>query len=459
MNEERKNNSEMEYEPVPSFEDDPNFSALLGIHNKTVNSSVERQTIDPSEEDEFAATKRMDLNEKLPHDLSVDQIGSHDTLRVQSSFMSEKAEHTMLEQSDKKRPKKKKKKMSRTVSTLIWLGSVIAVAVFIAVMVIVVARDVYGMGKGTQSDPREIELYIDPGDTLYDVVEMLSEEGIIQSKLVFKAFVKFTKVDTTIQYGMHVFDDTMGYGEILATLREQTAFKDVVNVTIPEGSNLDEIAALLQEKGVIEKASAFKDALIDRVVTSTLIASAPQDRNIHYAFEGYLFADTYQFYLNSTPAMAAQKMLDRLEEVYTEQMRKDTWSMGWSCHQVLTLASIVEKETNGCTLEQKQKVAAVFINRLNWVGEPRYLGSTPTITYANKYGEQYNTNTDGGYEGLPPGPICSPSENSIRAVIYATDNFDYYYFVTDSNGKFYFSRTYREHQNIIASLKRQGLWS
>lgn len=455
MNDEQK--KDLGYEPMPSFEDDPNFNSLLGLDQKQGSPDV--IPVPDPEEDAFTATKRMDFNKDLPRDLSMEQVDyRQDELRVRPRTAARRAE-SQSNRKDGKNGKKSKKKLSGAMVNLIWIGGTVLVAILIAILAIVLLRDAYGLGKGDMNNPREIECYIEQGSTLYDVIDMLHEEDIIQNTLVFKAFVKLSKVDTTIQYGLHTFRDTMGYSDILATLREQTAFKETVTVTVKEGSTLDEIAALLAEKGVVESASKFKDALIDHIVTSDLLRAEPDDRNIHYDFEGYLFPDTYNFFLNSTPDMPAKTMLERMEEKYTEQMRTDTWNMGWSTHQVLTLASIVEKETRGCEMEQKEKVAAVFLNRLNWQNQPHYLGSTPTISYANQYGALYNTNADGGYEGLPPGPICSPSVESIKAVIYAKKNFDYYYFVTDKNGQFYFTKSYKEHESVIARLKKQGLWA
>ncbi|MBQ9107041.1 MAG: endolytic transglycosylase MltG [Clostridia bacterium] len=425
------------FELMPSFEEDPNFSVSGdAVSSEPASVASDFNTDSSPAEDmfsfsdnwEIAATKRVDVN-MLPED---------EQLRV-----------SRRDPSGQKSKRARKKRFPKWAKSLIWVGLMALVIILLSTTIITVAQDVYGLGKGTPGDPREIEIYVDKGDTLYDVIEALGEEDIIKSSLICKAYIKLKKPDTTIQYGLHVFKDTMGYEDIFAELRTQTEFKDVVNITIKEGLSIDEIALKLQEKGVCD-ASEFIYAIRNEEYESDLFASAPINQKIYYRLEGYIYPDTYQFYSNSTGKMVVQKMLDRMEEMFTLEMRQAAANMGWSWHDVLTLASIVEEEANGLSDAEKQKVAAVFINRLNWTTEPKFLGSDPTVVYSKTHGDAtmfYNTYAN-GYEGLPPGPICSPTQSSIKAVLEYNRNFDYYYFYS-SEGKIYYSKTYKEHQAII----------
>ena len=148
-------------------------------------------------------------------------------------------------------------------------------------------------------------------------------------------------------------------------------------------------------------------------------------------------------------------MLSVMEARYDQELRIAAEKRGYSMHEVLTSASIIELEACGGSLEEKQKIAEVFYNRLRRDGANAKLESDPTTYYP--YG-------DGAYDtykskGLPPGPLCSPSLTSIKAAANpSTANPSHYFFVNDKNGKFYFSRTTTEHQNTISKLKKDGLW-
>ena len=138
--------------------------------------------------------------------------------------------------------------------------------------------------------------------------------------------------------------------------------------------------------------------------------------------------------------------------MWTGEMKRQAEKRGYSVHEIMTMASIVEMEASASPTEMP-KVAAVFYNRLSW-DEPKYLGSSPTANYPYGSG-RYDTNT---HEGLPPGPLCSPSLNAIKAALSPQANFNYTYFVTDKDMKFYYTSSYSEHSNIIAKLRREGKW-
>ena len=145
-----------------------------------------------------------------------------------------------------------------------------------------------------------------------------------------------------------------------------------------------------------------------------------------------------------------------MEEKFSEEMLKAVSDSGYTFHEILTMASLVESESANGTAEERAKVAAVFYNRLegkNW-NEPKFLQTDPSTFYPYGNG-RYNTYKT---EGLPPGPIGAPSLNSIKAALYPAENFTATYFVTDKNAEFYFNETLAAHNKIIAELKRKGLW-
>lgn len=144
-----------------------------------------------------------------------------------------------------------------------------------------------------------------------------------------------------------------------------------------------------------------------------------------------------------------------MEDIFTQDMIKRAEELNMSVNEVLTLASIVQMEA-GLDTGSMPKVAAVFYNRMN---RGENLGSSPTCYYGDAF-----KNDDGRYntyniKGLPPGPLCSPGKEAINAVLYPEQNFtEYFYFVTDSKGKFYFHRTYEEQNVTINRLRQENNW-
>ena len=148
-------------------------------------------------------------------------------------------------------------------------------------------------------------------------------------------------------------------------------------------------------------------------------------------------------------------MLERFDELVTPELRARAEEIGMSLHDALTLSSVIELEAGVGSYADKQKVSAVFHNRLNEWGEQAYLQSDPTQKYP------YNKSKYDTYKivGLAPGAYCSPSIDSIKAALYPDEECKAYYFVTDKEMNFYYSLTYTEHQKTISRLKREGKWA
>ncbi|MBI5399683.1 endolytic transglycosylase MltG [Candidatus Saganbacteria bacterium] len=230
-----------------------------------------------------------------------------------------------------------------------------------------------------------------------------------------------------------------------ATLRE-------ILVTFPEGSSIYKMGERLRQKGY-QQVESFQ-ALVKEGITADL-------RQRHWvtfkyvpseSLEGYLYPDTYWFFINASPEALAEIMVSRFEAVilsYWQQVNKETT---YSLHEILTLASIIEKEAK--QPKERPLIASVFYNRLR-MGMP--LAADPTIKYALKrpskkvYYNQleidslYNTYKR---KGLPPGPICNPGIESFKAAVHPTKT-DYFFFVAKKDGDHVFSRTWAEHQKAI----------
>ena len=287
-----------------------------------------------------------------------------------------------------------------------------------------------------------IVVKIEPGQSGAEVARMLKEKGIIRSELLFKALLRLTSSSRDLKAGR--FD-----------LRRNTSAFEVINciksgrcthyekLTFLEGWRSEEIAELLAEKGITD-ARAFLDIVREKDL------------------EGYLFPSTYLFAEN-TPA---QKVVDEMLLQYRKNIAPlfRQYPTNLTEKQVLTVASIVEREA--VVHDERPKIAAVYLNRFR-IG--KRLEADPTVQYAlgfnlkeNRYWKKgltykdlkinspYNTYRNAG---LPPGPICNPSRESVLGVLQPEQNFDALYFVADNTGRHVFSKTFDEHRRNIRRIR------
>lgn len=350
----------------------------------------------------------------------------------------------------RKNPKNKKVKK---VKSFVWVIVIFVVSLLLAFTILLFACEYLGIGFSKEG---ECTVEISKGMSTSQIADELSEQGAITSPLLFRIYTKLAGYDGTYKYGVYNFSNELGYKDIARMLQTEGAVAESVTVTIPEQASMDDIMKILEEKGVCTK-SDFKNAVKNGRYDFDFVEQIPVSE-VHYKFEGYLFPDTYDFYCYDSKEcaeLAIRKMLQNLDSKLTDEVRQQIKKSGYSIHQILTMASVVELEASASTKEMPN-VAAVFFNRLespNWKG-PRRLESDPTMKYPYGSG-RYNTYKT---EGLPPGPLCAPSESAILAAANPTENFSATYFVTDKDMNFYFNNSLSAHQQTISTLKKQGKW-
>lgn len=356
------------------------------------------------------------------------------------------------ENGDNKGKKKKGRHSAgkNIIKTVIWILCIIIVSVGLAFGVIYAGADYMGIGFGRGSD---VTIEIEQGMSTEQIAEELKEAGAVKIPLLFRVYAKFKHYDSQFKYGVYSFNTEAGYEAISQMLIEEGALAQSVKVTIPEMSSIDDIAEILEENGVCTK-SDFINEVQNGEFGYDFIDDIPVD-NVYYRLEGYLFPETYDFYnfdSEECAHLAVEKMLKTLDDKLTDGMMQKISESGYTLHEIMTMASIVELEAGGSP-DEMANVAAVFYNRLE-SDDFTTLGSSPTRKYPYG-GGKYNT-----YEspGLPPGPLCSPSLKSIEASIEPTEDFDYYYFVTDASMKFYYNKTLAEHNSTIARLQAANNW-
>lgn len=369
----------------------------------------------------------------------------------------------------------KKKKNKSTLKSVIWIICIFVISILLAIGVIVIGADLMGIGFGRG---KEVEINVEMGSSVSQIADKLEECGAIKSTLGFRLYAKLKGYENQFKYGYYKFNNEAGYEALSQMLINDGAKAESITVTIPEGTGINDfiknvngsnetvkgIGTILEEKGVCTKAD-FIAALSNVEFKSKLLKNANVGKT-YYALEGYLFPETYNFYSYDSKECAAfvvEKMIQEAEKRITDDMFKRANEMGYTMNEILTMASIIQMEA-GTSTEAMPDVAAVFYNRLNDLETGGTLGSSPTLYYGDSFKRddgRYNTQADNDFpaiKGLPPGPLCSPGIDAIKAALYPTENHDYFYFVTDKDGNFYFHKTIEEQNKTIAKLQQENKW-
>ncbi len=364
---------------------------------------------------------------------------------------------------------------------------VAAVVLAILIALIIVVSSIMSDIKGTSRDGKLCSITIPQGATVAQIAEILEEAGAVDNALIFRIYSKLNPDKANYKYGTYEFKNNISFEEIAKILSTQGQKATTVKVTIPEGTTLHDytknvngkdvtvvgIATLLQKAGVCKADDFF--AALDKVDFSSKLLSSIDKENTYFPLEGYLFADTYEFYFCGCTACAGdegkkkecesascaekaiKRMIARTEEVITDEMIKNAEDMGYSIHEMLTLASIIQLES-GIDTGEMANVSAVFHNRLNKPSSFPMLGSSPTIYYDKSMGGDGRYDTQRVAKGLPPGPVCSSGKAAIEAAFMPTKDFEYTYFVTDNTGKFYYNTSASGHNATIKKLQNEGKW-
>ncbi len=389
-------------------------------------------------------------NTKEEIDLAQEFLEPYDVQQPDEVTVDKKQEETTSKIPDKITRNNKKKRVILILSLSVFIAFIIIFAVAVRF-----CCDVFGFIGSTENK----KIVIKQGYNSSQIASVLKENGVIDSELLFRLYFKLNNPDGVYHYGVFELNSKNSYDEIIYKLKTPGQQLDIVTLTFPEGYNIDQIVAVLEKNNVCSK-DVFISTMNDIDISEYKFLKGIRKKQLYYSFEGYLYPDTYEFSLPTQNVSevdcaksAIYKMLDRTKQILTDyNFESIAKAKGKSIHEVLTLASVVELEASAYPVEMP-KVAQVFYNRLAWKYEPAMLGSTPTADYPDK---RYDTNLN---VGLPPGPLCSVSLNSIKAVLNPDTSITADYFVTDKNMKFYYTQNLDEHNALINKLKSEGLWN
>ncbi len=366
-------------------------------------------------------------------------------------------ESPSVELSEEK-PKKKNKRLGRALYALF----VATLSVVIAVVGILYFFDASGM----TGDEQLVDVEIPQGAYTQQIATLLEEKGLINNALFFRVYAKLTKADGLWQVGTFMLSSDMGYSGLVEELQTSTPRANV-NVTIPEGYTVEEIARLLAEKEVCEEAD-FYNAVVNGEFDYDFVKAIPTaaDGEEHagriYRLEGYLFPDTYNFYVGSTGEMVVDRMLSNFNTKLTSEIRQKISDKGWTIDEAIIFASVIQGEAG--LPEDMLGVSRVLSNRMQPNSGFPKLQCDSTRDYINEIlpsisGVQVTTSPYDTYvrDGLPVGAINNPGMMAIEAALNPSDAAEYancYYFATDyDTGITYFSKTYSQHVAICRKYK------
>lgn len=351
----------------------------------------------------------------------------------------------------------------------LWVGalaSVVGLAVLSVGWLIIVYPKGQGPGRG-----REVRVVVRQGMDADALAQALADEGAIADPVTFAIYLRLLDADAHLRDGEVLVTDDMTPRDVLQRVAD--GFGPArVRITVPEGFDRFAIARRLARWDVCE-AEAFLAATEDRALLDELGISGP-------SAEGYLFPDTYRFSQDLEGPDVVRRMVAnwrrRVEPLMEDADAQLTWlehELGWSPHEVLVLASIVEKEAAAAV--ERPTIARVFINRLHMDSfRPHRLQADPTVSYGCKAVPErarscadfdgritramlqdrdnpYNTYR---HEGLPPGPICNPGLASIRAAL-TDESHRYLYFVARGGRRHDFSETLEQHNAAVARYRER----
>ena len=325
--------------------------------------------------------------------------------------------------------------------------AILGIMVIIALVLgLVIAKDMFGIEKD-----REVIVSIPEGTSIRKIADILEENGVISYPAVFMIRASFG--DYVIQQGRHILDNSMSYGKILKKLTKtpDAGYDDIYKVLIPEGYEIKDIAKVLSEKDLINE-EKFYEEIEKGEFNYPFIAEIKREEN---RLEGYLFPATYEIQKGESEHAIIKKMLDAFNAVVVPLYESSDTAL--SLDEIVTMASIVEREAANDS--ERPIVASVFYNRIK---KDMTLSSCATVQYIlkerkkilsvadTKIKSPYNTYRE---KGLPPGPIASPGESSIKAALNPKDT-DYLYFAAKSDGSGnVFSKTDKEHLKTVQMLQ------
>lgn len=361
---------------------------------------------------------------------------------------------------------KAKRKSKGVGSTYLFFIIVIVVSMVVSIYAILCMNDILAITKTQSSVTITFTQEVKESS---DAIDALAENGLIKCKNFCKLFavvrdkvIKNSKIGGPYEAGVYYLNGKMGLEGMLVTLQGTTKTSETVKLIFPEGLTVPEIVEKLSENDVCDK-SALLSVIQSTSFSYSLVSDLKASDSIPYRLEGFLFPDTYEFYVDESASSTIKKFLENGDKKFTKKNREKAKKMGLSTYEVMTIASIIQKEA--ANNSQMKTISAIIHNRLKDKVNFPSLGCQSTSDYiTNKvapalsstsahtseyYMTYYNTNTTSTVVGLPAGPICNPGKAAINAALNPSDSKAKFFF-HDADGNMYTAKTYQEFKDKVA---------
>ncbi|MDR1588739.1 MAG: endolytic transglycosylase MltG [Oscillospiraceae bacterium] len=323
--------------------------------------------------------------------------------------------------------RQRREKRTGCLGGLLFAAFVVSVSLLLAFFGWLAATDVLGLGDADKT----VQVTVPREFNMDDVARALRESGLIKYEFLFKIYADFSKADGKISSGTYNLNTNYDYRMLVDSMTERGGKRATVDVTIPEGYTLAQIFKRFDENGVCTEEELWESAA-NNYFDYDFLKDVPLGDK--YRLEGFLFPNSYTFYVGDTPERAISKMLTDFGKHITDDMLAKADALGYSLREILTIASMIEKEA--AAADDRPLVSSVIHNRLGSDDFPR-LEIDATIYYAAAMtGESFSGDPDVNldnpyntrvYPGLPPGPIANPGIDSITAALEPATT-DYYFY-------------------------------
>ena len=375
---------------------------------------------------------------------------------------------------EEKRIEKSKAKRNRAIFKWVWLSMVALVAIVLAQFILVGVNDMLAITRS--DDVRTVTVSIPANPTLDQIADILRNNGVIGKTRFFKMYTRLTSSEDGFRQGEFKLDTNKDYEAIINTLQSNSSRTDIVTVQITEGMSVIEIANLLHEEKVVTDIQEFLDVCNSDYFDEDypFLQKITNAGERYYKLEGYLFPDTYDFYVGEDPKVTIEKLIYNYEkkivnhkEKYFGNSKRSTLEnemekTGYTADEILTIASIIQAEA--ANKEDMYYISSILHNRLEYGGAygVAKLNCDCTVYYPYRkledvpesiratFTSRYDTNT---FDGLPAGPICNPGEEAIKAAINPYDT-EYIFFCHDTieNGSTPYYSTNLDDHNYYLSI-------
>lgn len=367
-------------------------------------------------------------------------------------LVTEKAPEPAPQPARKPRKKRIRRANYSAYGGIVLATLVLCCSILISLFVIVVGRDFLGI----DTNNNEFTLYIQENWGISTIADYLYENGIIEYPQLFTQYAKLRVGDGSVYPGDINVMPSMSYADIIESLTEMRQAHSTVRVTFVEGCTIDDCAKILEENGVCS-ADDFIFAFNSNVYGFDFESHVGSSGMKFYKYEGYLFPDTYEFYVEDENYSGdsvyniVKKIKEHTAEILNADIIKQCQDMGYTLDEIVTMASLLQLESG--VHDEMKKIASVFYNRLNAPSIYPRLQSDTSYRYINNvikadssfdFQDMYDAYDTYVCNGLPVGPICNPGADAIDAALHPDDT-PYYYFCSNLETKeFFYAETYAE---------------